>query len=681
MSCLALPAIAQTSPFNPDPGAMLKPTAPPPFYQPPPGTPIDFGGERDPIADLPQSPVLKLNRVEKIWDNRIYPPGKLPPNTLAAPDRWNLSIPVWMRYNIPEPEAPYMYTAPRMWDPYKQSVLKGDLPILGQDVFLTLTASSFTSYEARDLPTPSGVSTASANSSEFYGAGNQQEVNQFLTFSVDLFKGETVFQPLSWLIHLRPVYNMNYTTIKENGVLSVDPRGSGAQADNRGVFTNHPAGGNNVNNLDPGSLIPGSLTPGDPSGLAGGGFQHVGAQQFGSTYTTRFKDFISLQEAFVEIHLADLSSNYDFVSMRLGNQPLNSDFRGFVFNDTNLGLRIFGNADNNLYQYNFAAFDMREKDTYSELNTFDSRDQYVFVANLFRQDFFAKGYTAQLNFLANLDNAQTHYDRTGNLVAPAVFGTTEPHSIRAYYFGWNGDGHIGRLNITHSFYEVVGTDSFNGLAGRQVDINAQMAAIEASYDVDWIRYKASFFYGSGDSKPTNGTATGFDSILDNPNFVGGPFSYYVRQGFVFGNTAVNFKQRNSLLLDLRSSKTEGQANYVNPGVMIFGLGTDMDILPSLKLFLNANYIRMPDVEPVDFALHAANTTPEIGFDLSAGIQYRPTLTDNVIISAGLGALIPGNGYKAIYQSNTIPVPGYDSPPAGHVDNFLYSGFAAVTLTY
>jgi len=90
---------------------------------------------------------------------------------------------------------------------------------------------------------------------------------------------------------------------------------------------------------------------------------------------------------------------------------------------------------------------------------------------------------------------------------------------------------------------------------------------------------------------------------------------------------------------------------------------------------------MADVEPVNFALHASNVTPEIGWDLSGGVQYRPLLTDNIIISAGLGTLIPGDGYKAIYESNTTSVPGYDSGPAGHVDSFLYSGFASVTFTY
>ncbi len=90
---------------------------------------------------------------------------------------------------------------------------------------------------------------------------------------------------------------------------------------------------------------------------------------------------------------------------------------------------------------------------------------------------------------------------------------------------------------------------------------------------------------------------------------------------------------------------------------------------------------MATVEPVNLALHTANTTPVIGWDLSAGVQYRPLLTDNIIVSAGLGALISGDGYKAIYQSNTIPVPGYASPSPGHVDSFLYSAFASVTFTY
>ena len=67
--------------------------------------------------------------------------------------------------------------------------------------------------------------------------------------------------------------------------------------------------------------------------------------------------------------------------------------------------------------------------------------------------------------------------------------------------------------------------------------------------------------------------------------------------------------------------------------------------------------------------------------MSLGCQYRPALTDNIIISAGFGVLIPGAGYKDIYQTSSSPVPGYGNPSAGSVDDFLYSVIVAVTLTY
>ncbi len=57
---------------------------------------------------------------------------------------------------------------------------------------------------------------------------------------------------------------------------------------------------------------------------------------------------------------------------------------------------------------------MREKDTYSGLNTFDSRHQQVVIANMFRQDFLWKGYTAQVSLHMNFDDGGTHYDGTAS---------------------------------------------------------------------------------------------------------------------------------------------------------------------------------------------------------------------------------------------------------------------------
>jgi hypothetical protein len=80
-----------------------------------------------------------------------------------------------------------------------------------------------------------------------------------------------------------------------------------------------------------------------------------------------------------------------YVKKSIGIQPFNSDFRGFIFNDTNLGARLFGNLGNNRYQYNLAFFNMLEKQTNSGLNTFSPRDQRVVIANFYWQDFLTPG--------------------------------------------------------------------------------------------------------------------------------------------------------------------------------------------------------------------------------------------------------------------------------------------------
>jgi hypothetical protein len=58
------------------------------------------------------------------------------------------------------------------------------------------------------------------------------------------------------------------------------------------------------------------------------------------------------------------------------------------------------------------------------------------------------------------------------------------------------------------------------------------------------------------------------------------------------------------------------------------------------------------------------------------------LTDNIIISIGVGFFFPSRGYKAIYETNTSQVPGFSSnSPAGYVDPFLYNVFTTVTFTF
>ena len=685
--------------FDPDPGASLRPPtnppaalfnepAAPPLFTPPPipsGAELPRENSRlseivpaeespkpssvyDPLPSdqkLPRENVRQELRVDREW--RVEPSLRsfdYPTNTVPVRDRWRIGFSPWKRYTSGSIESPFESPDTFLWYPYQRSLLKGDVPIYGQDIFLDLTASANTVTEFKRVPTASGISAAVPGAYEFYGQSDQLSIQNNLALEMNLFKGETVFRPVDWALKLEPVFNINYLEAEETGVVSPDPRGS-------------INGGNN----SPPPSNGGIQNPGDIGGLLNG--QTGPADSFRATrHTQRTKDFLALQQAFLEVHLADLTDNYDFLSVRAGYQPFNADFRGFLFNDINLGVRLFGNYANNLYQYNLAVFDMREKDTDSELNSFDPRNQQVVVANLYRQDFIWPGYTAEWSAIANFDHGGVHYDDNGNIVRPAPIGTVRTHNENVFYLGWGGDGHIGHFNVSHQFYQALGRDEFNGLAGRGVDINAQMAALEVSYDRNWARYKFSFLYASGDGNATDGTGRGFDTVVDNPNFTGGPFSYWTRQGFNLGGTLVNLKTPGSLVPDLRTSKTEGQANFVNPGVFIWGLGAEFDVTPKLRTFLNANYIRFVETDTIKTALLTDKVQNEVGWDLSLGIQYRPLLTDNIIFSAGFGALIPGQGYKDIYKTSTNPVPGFDrTDRTGAVDDFLYSGLIAITFTY
>ncbi len=617
------------SEFNPDPGASkrIEPEAPPELFPPVLPQLPEYGEEPLPRSlELPRKGVREFVPRRTKLHYEAYPESEqgegLLPASQPETNRWFIGFGRWKRYADPSTETPYQSEL-RLWHPYLQSKFKGDTPIFGQDIFLNITAENFFQFEARKLPTPSGVSAERPNSSEFFGLGDQLFYANDFSIGIDLFKGETAFKPVDWAVRILGVYNHNYLDVEERNVVNPNPQNG----------------------------------------------------------TTREKEFFALQEAFAEIHLRDLSSNYDFISSRIGIQPFVSDFRGFIFNDTNLGVRIFGNYDNNRWQYNIAAFGMLEKDTYSDLNEFNWRDQQIYVANVFRQDLIWKGYTGELSFLANFDGASRHYDKNGFITRPTPIGTVADHYVQAYYLGWTGDGHIGWLNIDHAFYQVFGEDGLNGIAGRRVEISAQMAALELSIDKDWQRHKFSIFYGSGDHNPTNSHATGFDTVFDRPFFIGGPFSFFSHQGFNLAGTAVNFKQRDSLVVDFRTSKPEGQSNFVNPGVFIVGYGLDADITPKLRGFMNVNYVRTVDTAATELVLFTNHASNDFALDCSAGFQWRPLLTDNIIVSAGSGFLIPRWGYKDIYRTNTKPVFGFPGPPAGHVDDFLYSAIVTVTLTY
>ena len=104
-----------------------------------------------------------------------------------------------------------------------------------------------------------------------------------------------------------------------------------------------------------------------------------------------------------------------------------------------------------------------------------------------------------------------------------------------------------------------------------------MAAIEMSYDRDWLRPRFALFYATGDDKPRDREGTGFDSIFDGPRLRRRRFSFFNRLGIRLSQTGVALVDRGSLLTSLRSSKDEGQSNYVNPGVQLASIGLDIEV--------------------------------------------------------------------------------------------------------
>src|SRR6516162_5731405 len=81
------------------------------------------------------------------------------------------------------------------------------------------------------------------------------------------------------------------------------------------------------------------------------------------------------------------------------------------------------------------------------------------------------------------------------------------------------------------------------------------------------------------ANPRDGRARGFDSIVDLPNFAGGLFSFWNREGLRLLGSGVLLTAPCSLIPSLRSSKEEGQANFVNPGLFLTNAGAEFAITP------------------------------------------------------------------------------------------------------
>ena len=479
------------------------------------------------------------------------------------------------------------------WDPYNQNTIKGDRPLHG-DWFFNLTAISDTVLEARKVPTPVGVqTTAGPGSLDVLGDTEQQLFNQNIALELVYYKGDTVFRPPDWEFRFTPVINYNVTRLEETLGTNADP--------------------------------------------------DVGRQ--------RQDEHVGIQAAFVDKHLRNVSERYDFDSLRVGIQPFSSDFRGFLFQDNPFGVRLFGTRDNNRYQYNLAWFRRLEKDTNSGLNDTGRslRDDDVFIANLYLQDKPSLGFFSQATVAWNRNRENNiFFDNNDFIARPASLGQERPREYDAWYAGLNGDGHFGRLNLTGSVYLALGEED-GAFTGRSSDIEAWFAAFEPGIDFDWIRLRGSLLYASGDDNPYDDKSRGFDAIFENPQFAGADTSYWIRQAQpLVGGGRVALSARNGVLPSLRSSKEHGQSNFTNPGLILAGLGTDLELLPELRLSFNANYLAFAETGVLEAARNQGPVDGHIGYDLSAAVIWRPFMTQNVVLRASWAQLIAGDGYRDLF---------------------------------
>ena len=481
-------------------------------------------------------------------------------------------------------------------DPYNRNPLKGDRPLFGKDWFINLAVISDTVFEPRSFPVPVGVqATRDANDVDLFGGADSWVFNENLIVSLSLIKGDTAFKPPDYEFRLTPVFNLNHVEVEEVRVLKADPR--------------------------------------------------LG--------TERSDRHIALQEAFFDYHIRNVSDRYDFDSIRIGIQPFSTDFRGFLFQDSQLGVRLFGDRDNNIFQYNLAWFRRLEKDTNSLLNHINRkiRDDDIFIANLYWQDFPILGFQSQVTavYNRNTEGGDFYFNDNEFIERPASFGSERGRNYDVGYLGFNGDGHFGRLNLTTAFNTALGTNRESAFSDETANIRSFFFAAEPGIDFDWIRLRGSLVYASGDSDPFDNTETGFDAIFENPQIAGSDTNFWIRQTIpLIGGGGIVTTARNAMLPALRTSKEHGQSNFNNPGLRLIGVGADFDILPELRVSTNVNYMEFDDTSVLEVARNQQEIAQEIGLDVSVAAIYRPFFTQNVVFRLSGAALFPGSGFTDLY---------------------------------
>jgi hypothetical protein len=87
------------------------------------------------------------------------------------------------------------------------------------------------------------------------------------------------------------------------------------------------------------------------------------------------------------------------------------------------------------------------------------------------------------------------------------------------------------------------------------------------------------------------------------------------------------------------------------------------------MITNANLVWFDKSNVLQQFLYQGNIDRFVGLDLGWGLEYRPLLSENIVWVGGVQMLIPGQGFRDIYDSFS-----------GRV-NALLAGFISVVFKY
>ena len=237
-----------------------------------------------------------------------------------------------------------------------------------------------------------------------------------------------------------------------------------------------------------------------------------------------------LRTGYLDGRLWIASARYDFDALRIGLQPITTDFRGFLFRDEQPGIRLYGNRFNNRFQYTLAAFQRipwRTDAPVPDLAALETPDpERVYTAVAYVQDVGVTGLNLNLS---------------GTWQRPR-----EDEERRSLGLGM--EGHIGRLNLTVVSYLQ---ETAEGLV-----------AAEPSIDFDWLRVRGSLLVSSA----------GYAPLRAQPTFAGSLSSAWVQLQ--------------------RPGKAPRSFTVEGDGLQLFGGGVSAALLPTLRASADVNLLRL-----------------------------------------------------------------------------------------